>query len=286
MNHKWPSLVAEAQFANELVVLGLAKLCTVPTRTGLWGQEATYAHRYPLYVGLHSFTTGLERLCKLAIVCNGYLLDGHFPNVRQYSHKLATLLDRVGQLQKAEAVNSYPVRPKFDNDAGIIGFLEHFASGSGRYEYLDLLSKDQVFPEVYDKWHHFCTDMELSEEISQAFKIRSFVISQWRGLSSEGGLESSTYEMLERLDVSIDENSTALALRLFSLASWVASVVSEVTNYTHPDLPILGEVFVALRSDETLFFENEIALLGDVQAVVEEIEVFLSERPEESREDD
>lgn len=111
-------------------------------------------------------------------------------------------------------------------------------------------------------------------------------MSQWREVSSEGGLESSTYEMLDRLDVSIDENSTALALRLFSLASWVASVVSEVTYYTHPDLPILGEVFVALRSDETLFFENQIALLGDVQAVSEEIELLLSEMPEESREDD
>ncbi|BAC17230.1 hypothetical protein [Corynebacterium efficiens] len=66
----------------------------------------------------------------------------------------------------------------------------------------------------------------------------------------------------------------------------MASVVSEVTYYTHPDLPILGEVFVALCSDETLFLENDIVLLGDVQAVVEEIELFLSKRPEESREDD
>ncbi|EEW48445.1 hypothetical protein HMPREF0290_2961 [Corynebacterium efficiens YS-314] len=59
-----------------------------------------------------------------------------------------------------------------------------------------------------------------------------------------------------------------------------------MTYYTHPDLPILGEVFVALCSDETLFLENDIVLLGDVQAVVEEIELFLSKRPEESREDD
>ena len=65
MKPRWHVLVAEAQFATELTVAGLRRLCLVPGEVNLerWvGDDRNYA----LHVGMHSYASGLERLCKLA----------------------------------------------------------------------------------------------------------------------------------------------------------------------------------------------------------------------------
>jgi hypothetical protein len=77
----WANLVAETQFATELTLNGLRRLCSVPTEPELtrWvGNDLNYA----LHVGMHSYSSGLERLCKLTIACNVYAVNGKFPELR------------------------------------------------------------------------------------------------------------------------------------------------------------------------------------------------------------
>lgn len=65
----WDSLVAEAQFATELALTGLRRLCSVPTEPDIGGGRRSSDRNYSLHVGMYSYSSGLERLCKLAIAC-------------------------------------------------------------------------------------------------------------------------------------------------------------------------------------------------------------------------
>jgi hypothetical protein len=80
MTSRWNYLVSETLFASELVESGVSRLCAVPIRDDNWpvGNERMYS----LHVGLHSYVTGLERLCKLTIACHGFLATGGFSSMR------------------------------------------------------------------------------------------------------------------------------------------------------------------------------------------------------------
>ncbi len=60
--------------------------------------EVAYDQTYPLYVDLHAYTSGLERLRKLVLACDGFMKEGSFSPVRGYSHRIDELLDAVGSL--------------------------------------------------------------------------------------------------------------------------------------------------------------------------------------------
>lgn len=97
MPSRWDYLVSETQFATELVVTGLRKLCTVPVQ-GDWPWPVSLTETYPLHVGLHSYASGLERLCKLTIACHGFVTTGTFPPLRPFGHKIGGLMDGVERL--------------------------------------------------------------------------------------------------------------------------------------------------------------------------------------------
>lgn len=105
----WESLVVETQFATELTLTGLRRLCSVPTDPALvrWGSKDL---NYALHVGMYSYSSGLERLCKLAIACNGYATTGEFPELRRYSHKIGKLLDAVEKLSPPTSGPGTPPR--------------------------------------------------------------------------------------------------------------------------------------------------------------------------------
>ncbi len=135
----WKNLVVETQFATELTLSGLRRLCSVPTDPAMvqWGSNEL---NYSLHVGMYSYSSGLERLCKLAIACNGYATTGEFPKVRKYSHKIGNLLDAVEKLSpppsspgSAPLKEGYLVRPVDGLDPDLTNTVERFASGAGRY---------------------------------------------------------------------------------------------------------------------------------------------------------
>lgn len=150
----WQSLVAETQFATELTVSGLRRLCSVPVLSDQF-PWSTRDLNYALHVGLHSYSSGLERLCKLAIACNGYASTGEFPALRGFSHKIGALLDAIEGLTPTAADASTPksaylARPVDGLDPALTNTVERFAGGAGRYEHLDLLWKNDAETSTYD----------------------------------------------------------------------------------------------------------------------------------------
>ena len=158
MPTKWDYLVSETQFATELVVAGLRKLCTVPIQGDVpW--PVSHSQTYPLHLGLHSYTSGLERLCKLTIACHGFVTVGSYTSLRSFNHKIGKLLDAVEglDLSKVSRPGKPPVgRPADELDPDLTDALERYANGSGRYEHLDSLSNDQTDVATLNTWNQLC----------------------------------------------------------------------------------------------------------------------------------
>lgn len=276
MDARWQHLVAETQFANELIVSGLRKLCSVPV--GLWGDDRRLDNdrSYPLYVGLYSFTSGLERLCKLTIACHGFALNGRFPDVRKFNHKLDELLDSVEGLDFTSTIfQPAPVRPSEELDPDLTTFLRKFASGGGRYEHLDSLSSTEPTVSVVDSWVSFSLQSLLANEVKSALDLRSAVFDALRTVSSDSGLEEATYEILEQSFEPYFEPSVGVVLRLYTKANWVASALNIATSHTHADLPELGEIIRSLLSPVDDFFPYVIAQIGDVEIAAEGLATHL-----------
>ena len=174
MPDRWNYLLSETQFATELVVSGIRRLCTVPIRGDYWpvGRDQTY----PLHVGLHSFTGGLERLCKLTIACHGFATTGTFPPLRGYGHRIGKLLDGVERLdltQIPELHKSPARRPTDHLDPALTRTLDRFADGAGRYEHLDSLWNRQANVVTLDEWTQLCGTVTPSERVHHLISMRT-----------------------------------------------------------------------------------------------------------------
>jgi hypothetical protein len=274
MTPRWHILVAEAQFATELTVAGLRRLCLVPCEIDLerWvGDDRNYA----LHVGMHSYASGLERLCKLAIACHGFLAMGEFPRTKRFSHGLGGLLDAVGLLDPmpdvSEPKGRYLTRPTDGLDPDLTEAVERYANGPGRYEHLDSLWNPDVEVNMYRTWVSLCGRSELPDGIEGLVSTQAAVAEAVAAELSHAGLESSGSAVVEDLGRRVSLSSVGVALSLFRKARWVSSIIDETTYYTHQDLPILGEAVGVLRSSSRNFYAYEIARLSDVDAVEDEL---------------
>ena len=281
MPTRWNYLVSETQFATELVVSGVRKLCTVPIRDDSWpvGHDQTY----PLHVGLHSYTSGLERLCKLTIACHGFVTTGSFPSLKPFSHRIGKLMDSVEHLDLDEisGLSKAPsVRPTDDLDPTLTEALERFANGAGRYEHLDFLSDDQTDVSTLATWTQLCAHVTRSERVHHVLSMRTAVISAIRTLCTSGDLESSAYSILDPVDPFLSELSTGVALRLYQKASWVASTLDAVTYYTNHEVPLLGEAVRDIQPSAEEFFQYSVAQIEDEQITLEELEDHSRRFPE------
>lgn len=281
MATRWNYLVSETQFATELVVLGLRKLCTVPVRDDGWpvGRD----RMYPLHVGLHLYTSGLERLSKLTIACHGYVTSGTFPPLRPYGHKIGQLLDAVDGLDFSLVPSLHKPRrdrPVDDLDPALTEALERFANGAGRYEHLDFLSDSNVDVGTLNTWAHFCTQVTTSARVKYINSMRSARMDAIRTLCSQGDLEASAYALLEPADPYLSDSSIGVALCLYEKASWVAYLLDSLTYYTRQDLPLLGEAVQEIETSADSFFQYSIALIEDEQVTEEELQAHFTRFPD------
>lgn len=288
----WDSLVAETQFATELTLAGLRRLCSVPTEPDLflWGSKDL---NYALHVGMYSYSSGLERLCKLAIACNGYAATGEFPRLRGYSHKIGDLLDAVGELTPTGPGASmrkakYLVRPLDGLDPELTKTVERFANGAGRYEHLDSLWNGDTEVNTYNEWSALAARSSVSEEVRELISIKEAMAYAIGSELVDDGLESTGQRVIEDLAVPTYEPSVGVALSLFRKARWVSTILDVATYYTTRHLPLLGEVvaptFIHSSAD---FFNYHIARIGDEVIVGEELqEVYKRIRVREAEEDD
>lgn len=274
----WDSLVAETQFATELALTGLRRLCSVPTDPALvlWGSSSL---NYALHVGMYSYSSGLERLCKLAIACNGYATTGEFPRLRSYSHKIGNLLDAVEKLPPTGTGASmhraeHLVRPVDGLDPDLTNTVERFASGAGRYEHLDSLWNDDVEVNTYNEWSALAARASVSEEVRRLISTRGAMVYAIESELINDGLEVAANSVLEDFMLPTYEPSVGVVLSLFRKVRWVSTILDGATYYTRRDLPILGEVvapiFIHSSAD---FFNYHIARVGDEEVVLEELQV-------------
>lgn len=272
----WESLVGETQFATELTLTGLRRLCSVPTAPDLFPWDSKDLN-YALHVGMYSYASGLERLCKLAIDSNEYATTGKFPNLRKYSHKIGNLLDAVEALSTppsspgpSEREAKYLVRPLDDLDPDLMGMVERFASGAGRYEHLDVLWNDDAEVNTYNDWSALAARASVSEEVRRLISLKDAMARAIGSELADDGLESSARMMMEDLERPMYVPSVGVVLSLFRKVRWVSTTLDVATYYTREDLPILGEVvsptFVHTSAD---FFNYNIARFSD-DAVIEE----------------
>lgn len=291
MPDRWNYLVAETQFGTELVVAGLRKLCTVPVQ-GDWPWPVSHDQTYPLHLGMHSYTSGLERLCKLTIACHGFVTTGIFPELRPFGHRISNLLEAVEHLDlttfsKASEIHPPTVaRPDDELDPTLTTALERFASGAGRYEHLDVLWNDQTAVTTLDTWTELCGQVTTSERVRDLLSIREAVISAIRTISTDRDLEASAFAILEPIDAQMYAPSIGVALHLFRKASWVASILDLLTYYTSQYLPLLGEAVRDLRLSDEAFFQYLIAQIEDEQATLEELEQHFKRFPNDDEDED
>lgn len=272
----WQNLVIETQFATELILTGLRRLCAVPTEPDLtpW---STKDMNYALHVGMYSYSSGLERLCKLAIACNGYARNGVFPNLKNYSHRIGQLLDAVEQLPSAGVVVSerrsqWLVRPSDPLGPELMTMVERFANGAGRYEHLDSLYKEGAEVSTYAQWSALAAKASVSEDVRRLLALKYAVADVVESEMIELKLEATTSHLVEDLERPIFEPSVGVVLSLFRTVRWVSTILDESTNQTSADLPIVGEIVVpAFAHPSSAFFNYNIARFSDDMVIEEEI---------------
>jgi len=278
MADRWDYLVSETQFATELVVSGVRKLCTVPIRDDDW--PVSHSQMYPLHVGLHSYTSGLERLGKLTIACHGFLATGAFASTKRYSHKISELLDGVEGLDMrlVPGISKIPPsRPVDALDPTMTEALERFANGAGRYEHLDSLWKPETDVSTLRTWRELCGQAQASERLRDLISLRNIVFERVQVLSTHGHLEGATYALLEPAGVYLSELSSVVALKLYEKARWVAQTLDALTYYTGEQLPLLGEAVGDITPAAEGFFQYSVTLIEDEQAATEGLEAHFEE---------
>jgi len=274
----WKNLVVETQFATELTLSGLRRLCSVPTDPALV-QLGSENLNYALHVGMYSFSSGLERLCKLAIACNVYAETGSYPKLKKYSHRIGDLLDAVEKLTHSGHGASkydeegYLLRPISDLDPDLTKMVQRFANGAGRYEHLDSLSDNAAEVNTYKDWSELAERASVSAEVHRLISLKEAMARAMESELSDAGLEATAANAMEDLSVPMFEPSVGVVLALFRQVRWVSTILDVATFYTKNDLPILSEVVAPpfIHSSED-FFNYSIARISDDSVVAEELD--------------
>lgn len=235
---------------------------------------------YALHVGMYSYSSGLERLYKLAIACNEYATVGEFPKLRKYSHKIGDLLDAVEKLSpppsgpgNAARKEKYLVRPQDDLDPDLTRTVERFANGARRYEHLDSLWNDDAEVNIYKEWSALAARASVSEEARELISIKEAAAYAIGSELADDGLESTAQRVIEDLALPTYVPSVGVMLSLFRKARWVSINLDVATYYTGKGLPILREVVSSTFVQSTAnFFKYDIARISDEEVVVDELQ--------------
>lgn len=272
---RWRSIVTETQFATESVLEGIRRVSSLPVG---WDSErlvhVSYDQTYPLQMGLMLYTSGLERLCKLALACHGLAQDGEFRNVRRFSHRLSDLLNAIEQLDLsrfASRRDEYLARPEDEFGSELVHWLERFASGGGRYELIDSLVRDDAKLLTWDTWMTFCAQGVVTDDVRLSISVHAGIGNALGDIAVANDLESAAGQYVESSQRRFSEPAVAVGLAMHRRARWVAAVLDAVTHNTDERLPILSEVTYVLTHPSDDFFMWEIANLSDREVITEEL---------------
>src|SRR5690625_3855899 len=276
-NRVWKSLVLETQFATELVLIGLRKLCGVSTESSGNEMIGSGHWRHAIYLGLYEYSAGLERLAKVAIACHKYRQDdGVFPNLRPYSHRIGTLLKDVAEAVPEDSPFSSHYledgkQSENDLDTSLTELIDRFAAGAGRYENLDSLSKVEHFEDSHVMWSKLASKAVVTDEVHVLMGLRDALDNVIEDELIHLNLDGAT-DLTEGMRFRASESSVGLVLGLFKKVRLVAVLIDVATTMPDENLPHLGEivgpVFLHSAAD---FFKYHIVQLGDDYIVREQV---------------
>jgi hypothetical protein len=248
-----------------------------------------YSEMYPLNVGLHMYTSGLERLYKLALACHRFARTGAFTSVKKYGHQLSKLTDALDGLDMTGFNSFHPeYLTRVDDEYGdeLLEWLERFASGDERYEILDSLSREDADVLTWDMWVEFCSRGFDSEDVKQSISLSTAIGSALTDICIASDLESVAYPLLDAATRPLFTASAAtrplftasaaVGLAMYRRARRPAEVLASVTNYTSKELPILREAVNVLTQTTDNFFAYEIAGISDREPVIDELTTHAS----------
>lgn len=290
----WKNIVVEAQFATELTLNGLRRLCTVPIgpEVALWGSDE---QNYALHVGLYSYSSGLERLGKLALSCYGFVVDGKFTKVSGISHDIVKLLDELEALDltklgDAQHHTDYLVRPNDPLGPDATSMVKRFAGGTGRYEHLDSLWKEEPEVKTYKDWSELAARVSVSSDVVRLISLKVAMSRVVESAMIDLDLESTHESILPDDQIKMYEPSVGVVLSLFRTVRWVSAILDAVTYYTDVRLPILDDILsrTFLHSSED-FFNYHLVRFSDSYSVEEEVTARYEEmnsREQEEYEED
>lgn len=303
----WIDVLSEAQFAADQTVIGIDRLAQVRLPGDLFLEGAEDATRHELHSALLSFTTGIERLCKLSLTCAHFDQHGTHVNVSQYRHRMARLLQAVEDIPTVQTRHRHGGADGVIKDGrpptpvALIDLLERYAQGQARYEYLDGLSRSAttlVPSGLYTDWAGIANGLpaHTSAEwvnglLSSTQNALIWVTTQAAEVAEIDDLEPLVSPFIDQqLDRRYSPHSLALAMECFAVARWVAAHLVAVTTWdparSHANvqrgLPILSDVLAHrfLHSDRA-FIEHELLRMNDANLLAE----VLDEIPEADLDD-
>lgn len=276
---EWGSLISESQFAREMITSGLRYLCEVPFPRADDPDDRSYTnhYRYTAHVGLHYFTSGFERLCKLTLVCAEWLNTGKFAHTFDRTHQPSFLIKQVEALVFADKSVSIPGRPQPTVSDEFLKELDLFTKSDGRYEYLNALESKGTAPRIYSTWVREAKQTEVSDLAQRV----DFVRETMEGILLENEELYSLIEPLVQATLAkrMDKESISLAIRLAELVRWVASILFEITTVgysrgSHTStlaMPLLYEVIPELGDEPESLVINTVIGFQDFDAVEEAV---------------
>ena len=296
----WYDVLSETQFAVHQTVVGLRELGRAVHADQLFMGGAKEV-RFMIHSGLFAYTTGVERLAKLALSLAHFRETGGYPSVKSFGHRITTLSDLLAELEPLPAPGligseflepGNPLTPRPD----FLKLLDDYALGAGRYEYLDSLHTGVNDLDVFQRW------LSLTEQVTPSSTVRELcgvpmaiadaLYSVSRAVESQLGIESFDHLIEPYLDnilpASLHPGSVEVALTYYDFAQWIAAHCSSLSGqifyhdgHSIPPCPYLPEVTAQyLLIDRDSFIELHVLQLNDLQSTVEAVQEVMSQLPE------
>lgn len=167
----------------------------------------------------------------------------------------------------------YLTRPDDEFGENLVVWLERYASGDGRYELLDSLTRDDIKILTWGVWTQFCARGVVSEDVKESIGIRNAMSEALGNVAAANDLESTAHLFWEHTSRSFHAPAVAVGLAMYRRARWAAEIIGTTTHYTGKGLPILREVVNVLTQATDDFFAYEIAGISDRGPVLEELKL-------------
>ena len=266
-NKIFSAFLKEAQFTKEILGIGVTQL-----------YKANYATEGIYYQSFICLSTGIERLEKLCLILNYYILNhGTLPSesyIRNYGHKIPDLYSACKEIAKRQEI-SFHFSYTMDDDIyqSIINLLGNFAETSGRYSNMNiLLGKENKSNDCVEQWFYHIDmplyDKHISIRRKVAIKQRAALIKSF--LDSYTLIRFTGEDNTELTDVAVASERTGIweavapyrQLYMLQIIRYLTELLMGLEHKAREicaeDIPYFGEIFGLFYNDNAYFRSRKI----------------------------